>query len=207
MKSFVAYPSQFQKWLLHEISCKNNYNTSADNITLEKVGMVAGTIVKCSTAAKGFTRVALFRKLIEANRNKKVIAFKKIPKANCSFSSENNSVLNRMDYMDMEVIVEALQKGMNERITFVAGDLNNSIPKYLMDYPELKISLLEIDVDDYHATQTALQFFYPRLVNGGILIFDNYCKKEGSYKAITDYFKFGDVFVNNSFDEKCFLNI
>lgn len=205
MKSFVAYPSQFQKWLLHELSCKNNYNTAADTTTLEKVGMVAGTIVKCSTAAKGFTRVALFRKLIEANRNKKVFAFKKTSKAGCSFNSENHSVLNRMDCMDIEVIVEALQKGMNERITFVAGDLNNAIPKYLIDYPELKISLLEIDVDDYHATLTALQFFYPRLVNAGILIFDNYCKNEGSYKAITDYFKFGNALINNSFEEKCFF--
>ena len=46
-----------------------------------------------------------------------------------------------------------------------------------------------IDFDEYEATFTTLQYFYPRLVHGGILVLDNYYKKEADYDAVNDYFQ------------------
>ena len=64
----------------------------------------------------------------------------------------------------------------------------------------LKISFLALDLDNYEACLTALQFFYPRLVHGGILVFDNYYKKEEDFQAITDYFESKAIQISHLYD-------
>lgn len=198
MKSFVSYPLHCQKRLLNEMDNKHQKNNSgASNMPGKKVGTVEGTIVKCGTEAEGFSRIAIFRKLVEAQSNKKVLVFEKVANDSCSHDSKSSFILMQSSGINIDYIVKTLLKGVNEKISFVAGNLNNSIPKYLIDNPELKISFLNIDLNDYEATLTTLQFFYPRLVNGGILIFDNYYKKRGNYNAFNDYFASAGIIIND----------
>jgi len=51
-----------------------------------------------------------------------------------------------------------------------------------------RISLLRLDTDWYESTKAGLEVFYPKLVNGGVLIFDDYGYWRGSRKATDDYF-------------------
>jgi predicted O-methyltransferase YrrM len=95
-----------------------------------------------------------------------------------------------------------IDAGVSEKIEFVPGLLNNSIPEYLIENPELKIALLTIDIDDYESTLTAMQYFYPRIVNGGILIMNNYYKKSAESLAIQEYFYNEDVIVRHFSLEK-----
>jgi hypothetical protein len=196
MKSFVAYPLDFEKMLFPQSS-----DTSASGKLIahyelyKKVSHLEGAVVKCGIAAEeGFTRFALFRKLLGVPSNQKLVAFQKFSKSLYLHQNEENTELQ---YRFTEAAVDIqqihqklLKKGISERIEFVPGNIGESIPEYLMANPEFKISYLNIDFDDYEATFTTLQFFYPRLVHDGILIFDNYYKKEEDYRAIRDYFKY-----------------
>ena len=62
------------------------------------------------------------------------------------------------------------------------------MPDYLNNNPQLKISLLHIDVDIYEPTTLALELLYPCLVKGGVIIFDDYGAFAGTNKAVDNFF-------------------
>lgn len=51
-----------------------------------------------------------------------------------------------------------------------------------------KISLLRLDTDWYESSKIELEILYPRLVNGGVLILDDYGHWLGVKKAVDQYF-------------------
>lgn len=92
-----------------------------------------------------------------------------------------------------------------------AGDLSASLEetrKSLTDFPQCRLiqgwipacfaglentrfRLVHIDVDLDVPTQDCLKFFYPRMVDGGILVFDDYgfASCPGARKAIDEFFQ------------------
>ena len=65
------------------------------------------------------------------------------------------------------------------------------IPSRFHEIDSKKFSFVHIDVDLYEPTIKSLEFFYPRLVPGGIIIFDDYNFNvwQGGKKAWDEYFK------------------
>jgi O-methyltransferase len=63
------------------------------------------------------------------------------------------------------------------------------IPNVLQELPETTYRFVHIDVDIYEPTLAAAQYFYPRLVKGGILICDDYGSLfwPGAKKAIDEF--------------------
>ena len=59
----------------------------------------------------------------------------------------------------------------------VKGDVLKTIPEYIKNNNNLKISLLNIDIDFPETTQCVLNNFYDKVVKGGVIIFDNYLGK------------------------------
>ena len=55
--------------------------------------------------------------------------------------------------------------------------------------PDFKISLLNLDVDVYEPSVIILDYLFPLIVKGGILILDDYGTFPGETKAVDDYFK------------------
>ena len=49
-----------------------------------------------------------------------------------------------------------------------------TIPMYIKKNPNLKISLLNVDIDFVETTQCVLDNLYGKVVKGGVIIFDNY---------------------------------
>jgi hypothetical protein len=78
----------------------------------------------------------------------------------------------------------------SKRILIVEGDVAETAPKYAAENPGLRISLLHLDVDLYGPTKAALEAFYPLVVKGGLVVFDEYGLNEwgGESKAAEDYF-------------------
>lgn len=77
------------------------------------------------------------------------------------------------------------------RIEFVKGDVCETIPKFVDSRGEgLRIALLNLDLDLYEPTRTALEYFVPRMARGGIIIFDEYAVDTfgGETKAVDEYF-------------------
>lgn len=77
-----------------------------------------------------------------------------------------------------------------KRVELVEGDVKDTIPKYVSDYPGLRISMLHLDIDLYNPTKIALEHLYPRVVSGGLVVLDEYAHIDwgGESKALEDYF-------------------
>ena len=65
------------------------------------------------------------------------------------------------------------------------------IPKDLRKYKIKKFSFIHIDLDLHKPILDTLEFFYPKLVKGGIIICDDYNSSQfpGAKKAWDDFFK------------------
>lgn len=59
-----------------------------------------------------------------------------------------------------------------QRFELIRGDVRETLPRYLEDYPETIVSLAYFDLDLYEPTRACLQAIRPRLVKGSILAFD-----------------------------------
>lgn len=77
------------------------------------------------------------------------------------------------------------------RSTLIEGDLEETLPKFLEDYPGVRISLLHLDVDLYEPTKCALRHLFPLVVSGGVVVFDEYglIPWAGESTAVDEYFK------------------
>ena len=71
-----------------------------------------------------------------------------------------------------------------ERLHFVRGMVEETIPATAPD----QLALLRLDTDWYESTLHEMQHLYPRLVEGGILIVDDYGHWQGARRAVDEYF-------------------
>jgi O-methyltransferase len=74
---------------------------------------------------------------------------------------------------------------VQERIHFVKGPVEATIPAQA---PREPIALLRLDTDWYESTRHELIHLFPLLVEGGILIIDDYGHWAGARKAVDEYF-------------------
>jgi Macrocin-O-methyltransferase (TylF) len=77
------------------------------------------------------------------------------------------------------------------RVEFVKGDVVETIPRFVAEKGHgLRVTLLNLDVDLYTPTRTALEHFVPRMTPGGIIILDEYAVDTfgGESKAVDEYF-------------------
>ncbi len=163
-----------------------------------------GSILKCGiTSDEAFGYFSFFKEMNQY-KQQPMIAFEKSP------SVFEQSVIDEDIVLAVKEISKKLtstnksliKKGIENNIQYIPGQLNTSIPDYLIKNPELKIALLTIDLDDYETTLTAMQYLYPRLVTGGILIINNYYKKSAENLAIQEYFDGKDTIIRHFSLEK-----
>jgi hypothetical protein len=71
-----------------------------------------------------------------------------------------------------------------ERVHLVEGPVEQTLPGAAPD----GIALLRLDTDWYESTRHELIHLYPRLVEGGVLIVDDYGHWHGARRAVDEYF-------------------
>jgi hypothetical protein len=76
------------------------------------------------------------------------------------------------------------------RVILVDGNIEESVPRFIKENPGLRICLLHVDCDIYLPTKVALENLWPRVVAGGVVIFDDYGIRpwEGESTAVDEYF-------------------
>jgi len=137
-----------------------------------------------------------FRDLLENTHSRKIIAFDifgEFPETNFEkdkkerevFIEETNGGIG-ISYNELNSLLK--EQKLNENIEIVKGNILDTLPQFLEQNPQLKISLLHIDVDLYEATDLALKKLFSHVVTGGIIIFDDYGDFAGANKAIDDFF-------------------
>ena len=186
---------------------ENNFYLSSDITRISKLLAhyelfkmtkdIPGEIIECGVfKGASFCRFATFREIFGNVFSKKITGFDtfgKFPEAN--FQDDINALKAQIS-TDGEYSIEKEQlekvleyKGINKNIELIEGDITKTVPQYISSYPELKISLLNLDVDIYEPTVTILENFFPRISKGGVLILDDYSTFPGETKAVDDYFK------------------
>lgn len=73
------------------------------------------------------------------------------------------------------------------KLVFVEGQVETTL-KDPAKRPD-KIAILRLDTDWHSSTKAELEYLYPRLVTGGILIVDDYGHWRGCREAVQEYFK------------------
>lgn len=71
--------------------------------------------------------------------------------------------------------LEAVQQYLhnNKNVNLVKGYFPESLSIYNID-PETKYSFVHVDTDFYRSVKACLDYFYPRLKQGGIIVFDDF---------------------------------
>ena len=80
-----------------------------------------------------------------------------------------------------------LKKKNFSNYSLICGDILKTLPDYLKNNPEKRFSLIHIDVDVYEPTKHILENTWDKIVEGGVLILDDYGTVEGETKAVDEF--------------------
>ncbi|WP_370000565.1 TylF/MycF/NovP-related O-methyltransferase [Winogradskyella sp.] len=181
----TADPSRFSKFVSHLEFFR-------------RTSKIRGEIVEFGVfKGNSFFRWIKLRDLLEQTSSRKIIGFDifgDFPEANFeddklkrdTFVKETNGVRS----ISYEELLELLTKqNLYRNVEIIKGDILETLDEYLLDNPQLKISLLHIDVDLYEPTKVILEKLYSRVTKGGIIVLDDYGAFAGTNKAVDDFFE------------------
>ena len=199
----------------HSFNYENNFYLSCDNSRIGKFMAhyelfkmsidVPGSIIECGVfKGTSLIRFAAFRNLLK-KKSKKIIGFDmfgKFPETNFQkdkkmrklFIKESGSV----GISKQQLIKVLKQKKIDQKIELVKGNIIQTVPNYVKTHPKLKISFLNLDTDLYEPSKIILEYLYPKITKGGILLLDDYGFWPGETKAVDEYFKNKNVKINKS---------
>jgi O-methyltransferase len=106
-------------------------------------------------------------------------------------SDKENSVWCLADLQDVQNNMKITGYSFNN-IQFVKGKVEDTIPQTISE----KIALLRLDTDWYESTAHELKYLYPKLIQKGVLIIDDYGHWEGCRKAVDEYFTDHSLLLN-----------
>lgn len=76
--------------------------------------------------------------------------------------------------------------GLADRVTLIKGFFENTLSKLAAE----RFSLVHVDCDLYESYMTCLEFAYPRMLAGGVMVFDDYNSDAyvGARRAVDEFF-------------------
>lgn len=158
---------------------------------------ISGNIVELGVfKGVSFMRFIMFMQLFEGRFPRKIIGFDTFDYFPKTKYEEDKKLLNsfiKQTNGGKSITIEELKnlilaKNFNN-YELIKGDILKTVPTYIKDNPALKIALLNIDVDIYEPTKIAIEYLAPRVVKGGIIIFDDYGYFAGETKIADEYCK------------------
>lgn len=192
---------------------ENNFYLSCDNSRIGKFMAhyelfkksmdKPGSIIECGVfKGTSLIRFATFRNLLN-KKSKKIIGFDmfgKFPETGFEKDQKlrtkfiKDAGINSISKKQLMQIMK--RKKLSEKIELIEGDITLTIPKYVKKNPNLKISFLNLDTDIYEPAVTILEYLYPKIVKGGILVLDDYGVFSGETKAVNEYFGGENIKIN-----------
>ena len=183
---------------------ENNFYLSCDNSRIGKMiahyellklsSNIPGCVIECGVfKGAALIRFATFLELLKKS-NKKIIAFDTFGKhttTKISSDHKRRKILlseGKEGISEKQLMSILKRKGLEKNIQLIKGDITETVPRYLKLNPNLKISLLNLDVDFYEPSKSILENFYPKLSKGGILMLDDYGVWDGETMAADEYF-------------------
>lgn len=136
-------------------------------------------------------RWCTFREMLENAHARKIVgfdAFGRFPVAEDA-TSDDETFIQRFetaggDGLSVEELQHVLALKGFANVDLVAGDVIEQVPAYLAANPHLRIALLHLDMDVETPTAFALEALWDRVVEGGIVIIDDYNAVAGATNAV-----------------------
>ena len=135
-------------------------------------------------------RFIMFNQLFEKGLNKKVVGFDTFGDFPSTDFEEDKEELQLFIEetgggvsISKEELTAAIENKKFENFELVKGDILETLPKYIEEHPDLKISLLNIDTDIYEPAKCIIDLLADKVVDGGIIIFDDYGVFPGETKV------------------------
>tara|TARA_B110000263_G_scaffold232930_1_gene229376 strand:+ start:102 stop:758 length:657 start_codon:yes stop_codon:yes gene_type:complete len=194
---------------------ENNFYLSCDTQRIGKFlahyelfkmsAKIPGSIIECGVfKGNSLIRFASFREL-GISKSKKIIGFDmfgKFPETNFQKDKKiRKEFINThgSEGITKQQLIKVLkQKKIDQKIELIKGNIIQTIPNYVKKYPKLKISFLNLDSDTYEAAKIILEYLYPKITKGGVLLLDDYGVWPGETKAVDEYFKNKKVKIKKS---------
>ena len=146
--------------------------------------------------AASLIRFASFRRLLETDTSRKIIAFDafgKFPHSQEESPSDSEFIsrfeMEGGDGLSAEEVQSVLAAKGFRNIDLVGGDILAELPSWLKANPQARISLLHIDTDVYEPARLALEILWERMVPGGLVVLDDYNAVEGETRAVDEFLK------------------
>ena len=162
---------------------------------MRMIATVPGDIVDCG-AYKGASTLqfAHLLNIYQSNSRSRVVAFDTFdavfPRVRADESASARDHMVTYDASAYEQILDAVERlKLAHRVEIVRGDITETLPAYLNQRPGMRISLLHCDLDVYPATLSALKAAWPRVVVGGLVVFDEFAVHNwGESDAVDEFF-------------------
>ena len=164
----------------------------------KKTIQTPGDIVECGVF-KGTGQIFWLKllRIFDEHSMKKVIGFdtfSNFPKSILKYEKkEANKFLKETGYKETTIkeINKKIDKiGLKNRSELIKGDIIKTSTEYVKKNKGFRISLLNLDLDTYEGTKTALENFYPIVSKNGIIVLDEYGKRGwGETDAVDEFFK------------------
>lgn len=154
-----------------------------------------GHVVECGVfKGTSLVRWASYREVLESPHSRRIVGFDTFGAFPETAYADDQALRERFIAAagGMSLSAEELQqvlahKGLRN-VELVAGDILETVPRYVETHPAFKIALLHIDTDIYEPAKAALETFYDRIVPGGLLVLDDYGIFPGETKAVDEFF-------------------
>lgn len=160
-------------------------------ILRERGDVLAGDFAECGVALGG---MSLFLAQHAQRFGRRLFAFDSfegLPEPNLA---HDNPYFQKGDYradqknggLLQRFKTETRKRGLEKTISTISGYLKDTLPAF--NSPE-SYAFVHIDLDLYDPVRDALEFFYPRLVEGGVLVIDDlFHHARGPARAAETYF-------------------
>lgn len=169
-----------------------------------KITHLPGAVVEMGVyKGASFMRFAGFREILENAHSRQLIgfdAFGSFPRDGITSAADQNFIEHfetaggeGISRRDLEGLLDA--KGFTNT-ELVEGNIFDTVPRFLAERPAAKIALLHLDLDVYEPTAFALDQLLPRMVRGGLVVFDDYGLVEGATRAADESCDRLDVTMN-----------
>ena len=171
---------------VYSMSSKSDIRLIEEIIHLIKKNNIKGDVVEIGSWRGG---MCMYIRHLLKNTNKKIYlynTFNNFPKSeNENF---NDKIFNfyKNSYLSINQIKNTFKKlGLFHNVKIIDGDIKETIPNNDID----KISLLRLDCDLYEPILLSLQYLYPKITKGGIILIDDYRNNMVKCKIAVDHFR------------------
>ena len=187
--SFSKYTKTYRKYA--DFSMIGHVSYVKNLIVAEKVKDIPGAIVECGVWKGGM--IAGISELLGNDRDSFLFdSFEGLPKVT-SQDGERAHLWQQQETdqpyfdnctADIEYARKAMKLSKVKKVHIVKGWFSDTLPHFDANIP---IALLRMDGDWYDSTMQILDNLFDKVVEGGVIIIDDYAAWEGCSKAVHDF--------------------